>query len=95
MSTELIELFERLSVKIAEIYDVKLSGEITDVYEDLVSSTVKIIGERNKLEKRYWDLVRKLAKCERERDEGPRARGQAGYDAEYYAKELTESRWES
>ena len=67
MSTELIELFEKLSVKIAKIYDVKLSGEITDVYEDLVSSTVQIIGERNKLEDRYWDLARKLGKCERER----------------------------
>ena len=50
MSTELIEIFEKLSVKIAEIYDEKLSGEITDVHEDLVSSTVKAIGERNELE---------------------------------------------
>ena len=43
-------IFEKRSVKIAEIYDVKLSGEITDVHEDLVSSTVKAIGERNELE---------------------------------------------
>ena len=92
MSTELIEIFERLSVKISEIYDVKLSGEITDVYEDLVSSTVKVIGEPNELEVRYWDLARKLAKCERERDEERRAREQAEYDGEYYAKELAESR---
>ena len=35
MSTELIGIFEKLSGKIAEIYDVKLSGEITDVYENL------------------------------------------------------------
>ena len=53
MSAELIEIFEKFSGKIAEIYDVKLSGEITDVYEDLVSSVVKVIGGRNELEGRY------------------------------------------
>ena len=53
MSTELIEIFEKLSGKITGIYDVKLSGQMTDVYEDLVSSVLKVIGERNELEGRY------------------------------------------
>ena len=92
MSTELIGIFEKLSGKIAGIYDVKLSGEITDVYEDLVSGVVKVIGERNELEGRCWDLVKKLAKWERERDEERRAREQAEYEKKYFAKELSGSR---
>ena len=36
----------------------KRAGEITDAYEDLVSSIGKVIGERNELEGRYWDLVK-------------------------------------
>ena len=37
---------------------------------------------------RYWNIVKKLAICEKERDEERRARERAEYDAEYYAKEL-------
>ena len=36
--------------------------------------------------------MKKLVKCERERDKERRAREQAEYDVEYYAKELAESR---
>ena len=46
--------------------------------------------ERDELSGRYWDLVRKLAKCEKERDEERRAREEAEYDNEYYARELNE-----
>ena len=88
----LITIFEKFSGKIAEIYDVKPSGEITDVYEELVSSVVKVIGERNESEGRYWDLVKKLAKCERERDEERCAREQAEYDKEYFVKQIAEGR---
>ena len=58
MSEKLEETFEKLSGKILEIYDVELSKEITDVYEDLVSHTANLIDEHNKLEGRYWDLVK-------------------------------------
>ena len=68
MSDKLVETFEKLSGKILEIYDVKLSKEITDVYECLVSHAANLMDEHNKLEGRYWDLVKKLAKCEKERD---------------------------
>ena len=36
--------------------------------------------------------MKKLVKCERERDEERCAREQAEYDVEYYTKELAESR---
>ena len=36
--------------------------------------------------------MKKLAKCERERDEERHARKQAEYDKEYFAKELVGSR---
>ena len=53
MSRELIEVFEKRSANITGIYDVKLSGKITDVYEDLVSGVGKVTGERSELEGRY------------------------------------------
>ena len=78
---ELVEIFERLS-------------EITEIFEELVSCTLKTAGEREELEGRYWDVIKKLAKCEKERDEEDerRAREQAEYDKDYFAKELAEAR---
>ena len=32
-----------------------------------MSCTLKIAGEREKLEGCYWDVIKKLAKCEEER----------------------------
>ena len=32
---DIFKLFEKLSEKITEIYDVKLANEITEIYEDL------------------------------------------------------------
>ena len=106
MSTDLVELFEKLSGRIAEVCDVELVEDLTEIYEGLVTYTVKLGGkvascekERDEkrekvviLEKAHWDLVRNLARCEKKRDEERTAREQAEYDAEYYAKELTESR---
>ena len=60
-------------------------GEILPVFSDL----------KEKMEEvslKYWDLVKKLAKRERERDEERCAREQAEYDKEYFAEELAESR---
>ena len=57
-----------------------------------MSCTLRIAGECEELGGRYWDVMKKLAKCEKERDEERRAREQAEYDAEYFAKELAEGR---
>ena len=85
---DIFKLFEELSEKITEIYDVELAKEITEIYEDLALSTGELITRYEKGSARYWGLVKKLAKCEKERDEERRAKEQAEYDAEYYAKEL-------
>ena len=80
---ELAELFERLSEKISKIYDVEFAKEITEIFIDLTSRSAELVMKCEEESTRYWNLVKKLAKCEKERD-----KEQAEYDAEYYAKEL-------
>ena len=95
MSEETEELFEKLSEKITEVCDMEHSEEITELFEDLASIFMEVLSENSELREesnRYWDLVKKLAKCEKERDEERNVREQAEYDAEYYAKELKELR---
>ena len=92
MSEEIVETFEKLLEKISEVYDLRLSKEITEIFQKLVLRTMKVMRESERLEGRYWDLVKKLAKCEKGRDEERRASEQAEYDKEYFAKELAESR---
>ena len=85
---DLFKLFEELSRKITETYDVGLAEEITEIYEDLTLRTSELMAKYEKGSARYWGIVKKLAKCERECDEERRAKEQAECDAEYYAKEL-------
>ena len=47
---KLANIFERLSGKVSEVYDLGLSEEITEIFEELVSCTLKIAGEREELE---------------------------------------------
>ena len=64
------ENLEELSDKIAEVYDLELAEELTVIFEDLTENI-------NDYSKQYWSLVKKLAACEKERDEERSAREQA------------------
>ena len=55
--------------KIAEIYDPEFVEEFTEIFEVLVTHI-------KNTSKEYWTLMRKLAACEKERDEERRAREQ-------------------
>ena len=66
----------------------ELVKEITEIYEGLTSRSSELVMKCEEESTLYWNLVKKLAKCEKERDEERRAKEQAEYDAEYYAKEL-------
>ena len=68
--TKIVELLEKLLGKIIEIYDVGL----TEIYEDLTSHITELRNSSEDESKRYWDLVRKLAVCEKERYEERRAK---------------------
>ena len=63
-----------------------------DQTDDLLGELSICKMERNDLFARYNHLVKKLALCERERDEERRAKEQAEYDKEYFANELSENR---
>ena len=65
-----------------------LAKEITVIYEDSALRTSELVTKYEKGSARYWCLVKKLAKCEKERDLERRAREQAEYDAGYYPREL-------
>ena len=85
MRTSTEELLRKLSDKIAVIYDLELAEEFTDIFEELVRRT-------KGTSRRYWDLVKKLAVIEKERDWERRTRQQAEEDVEYLSKELDEER---
>ena len=90
MSIKFKEVLRELSDKIAEVYDLELAGEMTDMYIDLVTRADEASGK-------YWKLVRTLAAVEKERDElrnkfneERRLRLDAEYDKEYYAMQIME-----
>ena len=57
----------------------ELAKEITEIYEDLALRTGELITRYEKGSVRYWNLVKRLAKCEKERDEERRAKEQAEF----------------
>ena len=73
-------------------HDESVRGEIEAELKGVSSMFLEFKEKMEKVSLKYWDLVKKLAKCEKERDEECRAREQAEYDKEYFAKELAESR---
>ena len=85
MRTSTEELLRKLSDKIVVIYDLEFAEEFTDIFEELVRRT-------KGTSRRYWDLVKKLAVMEKERDEVRRTRQQAEEDVKYLSKELDEER---
>ena len=62
MTGDLKEVLKELNSKIAEVYDLDLAEEMTDIYIDLVHRT-------DLMSKKYWKLVKVLATIEKERDE--------------------------
>ena len=62
MTTDFNDVLIDLNSKIAEVYDLDLAEEMTDIYIDL-SDRVKEFSSQ------YWKLVKALAKTEKERDE--------------------------
>ena len=62
MSIKLKEVLRELSDKIAEVYDLELAGEMTNIYIDLVTRA-------DDVSRKYWKLVKTLAAIEKERDE--------------------------
>ena len=62
MTTDLKDVLLELDSKIAEVYDVDLAEEMTDIYIDLSDRV-------NELSSQYWKLVKALAKTEKERDD--------------------------
>ena len=56
------ELLRELSDKITEIYDQEFAEEFTEIFKVLVTRV-------KNASKGYWDLVKKLAMIEEERDE--------------------------
>ena len=63
MSTNTEELLRKLSDKIAEIYDREFARE------EFTGIFVVLVSRLKNTSKRYWSLVKKLAACEKERDE--------------------------
>ena len=82
MRTSTEQLLRKLSDKIAVIYDLELAEEFTDIFEELVRRT-------KGTSRRYWELVKKLAVMEKERDEERRTRQQAEEDVEYLRRNST------
>ena len=62
MTTNTEELLRKLLDKIADIYDLEFAEEFTEIFKALVTRI-------KDTSKRYWDLVKKLAVIEKERDE--------------------------
>ena len=61
MTTDLKDILIQLDSKIAEVYDLELVEEMTDIYNDLSDRV-------NELSTKYWELVKALARTEKERD---------------------------
>ena len=62
MTTDFKDVLIDLDSKIAEVYDLDLAEEMTDIYIDLSDRI-------NEFSSQYWELVKALAKTEKERDE--------------------------
>ena len=104
LSEKFMEIYDlELAEEMTEIYE-EMVGLNKIVVLELVNSKMKCELEMSKckmklmeLEEssdRYWNIMKKLAICEKECDEERRAREQAECDAEYYAKELAKRRQE-
>lgn len=55
------DILKELSDKIGEVYDLEVAKDLTEIYEALADRACA--GSR-----KYWQLVKKLAAVERERD---------------------------
>ena len=62
MTTDLNNVLIDLDSKIAEVYDLDLAEEMTEIYVDLTDRV-------NEFSSQYWKLVKVLAKTEKERDD--------------------------
>ena len=62
MTTDLKDVLKELDSKIAEVYDLDLAEEMSDIYIDLWD-------RYDESSKKYWKLVKALAKTEKERDD--------------------------
>ena len=62
MTTDLKEVLKDLNDKIAEVYNLDLAEEMTDIYIDLADRI-------DVMSRNYWKLVKALVKTEKERDE--------------------------
>ena len=62
MTTDLKDVLINLDSKIAEVYDLDLAKEMTDIYVDLSDRV-------NEFSRQYWKLVKALAKTEKDRDD--------------------------
>ena len=62
MTTTFEDVLIELDSKIAEVYDLDLAKEMSDIHIDLSDRIYE-------LDSQYWKLVKALAKTERERDE--------------------------
>ena len=49
MPSKIMELLEKLSGKIAEVYDVELALEITKIYEDLTSHIAEVCSDEGQI----------------------------------------------
>ena len=87
LAKELTEIYEDLGWCVLKIFEKVLKTE-KERNEKLARLEVELEKEKIVSEERYRDLVKKLAKCKKERDEKKHAREQAEYDKEYFAKEL-------
>ena len=81
MTTDLKDVLKDLDSKIAEVYDLDLAEEMTDIYIDLSDRLDEFSSQ-------YWKLVKALAKTEKERDDLAIEKDQAEYDTNYYKKEV-------
>ena len=62
MTTDLKDVLMELDSKIAEVYDLDLAEEMSDIYVDLTDRLKEFSSK-------YWKLVNALAKTEKERDD--------------------------
>ena len=62
MTTDLKDVLKNLNDKIAEVYDLDLAEEMTDIYIDLTDRI-------DVMSRNYWKLVKALAKTEKDRDD--------------------------
>ena len=92
LAEEMTEMYEEMvglnKIVVLELVNSKMKCEL-----EMAKCKMKLM-ELEESSDRYWNIMKKLAICEKERDEERRAREQAKYDAEYYAKELAKQRKE-